>query len=156
MYYKLKFENAGEAKSMTRFINILLKRKDSSSYQNTIEVDTEEKDSSNFDNPLDYLTEYPNNASILEEWSVGPTIVGAHIELVKGVICRNSPIKVLCPILAKGIICSRGTGPAMSGTPYRPKLLVKNHENPNIQLWSCKGCPDFLIKVNIDENSLAD
>ena len=58
---------------------------------------------------------------------------------MKGVVCPNSSITVLCPILAKGMICSRGTGPAMRRKPYRSKLLLKNHANPNLQLLSCKG-----------------
>jgi len=34
---------------------------------------------------------------------------------------------------------------------FRPKLLVKNHKDPNLQLWSCKGCEDkFLLRVDVD------
>ena len=98
----------------------------------------------------EYL-ERPMNSSFLKDSSFYSTVAGAQVQLVKGVVCRNSPITVLCPILAKGIICNRGTGPGSSGMPYRPKLLVKNHGNPNLQLWSCEGCKDVLIKVNLNE-----
>ena len=97
-----------------------------------------------------YLIEPPKSILCPEERFRCSTEGSAHIHLVNGVIRRNSPIKVLCPTLANGIICSRGTGPGMRGKPYRPKLLVKNHANPNLQLWSCKGCKDeFLLRVRL-------
>ena len=92
-------------------------------------------------------------ASFLKEPLLCSIEASAHIRLVKGVIRRNNPITVLCPILANGIICSRGTGPVMRGKPFRPKLLVKNYGNPNIQLWSCEGCKDIFLKVNLTEPS---
>ena len=71
----------------------------------------------------------------------------SHIRLVKGVVLRNSPLQVLCPTLAKGIGCSRGAGSRRFREPYRPKLLVKNHGDPGLQLWFCEGCSHFLLRV---------
>ncbi|MBN1618152.1 hypothetical protein JW887_02300 [Candidatus Dojkabacteria bacterium] len=119
------------------------KVKDSSSNQSIIESDIEKKG---------ILSE---NSILPEERLLCSPEESSHVYLVKGVVCHNNPITVLCPILAKGIICSRGTGPAMRRKPYRPKLLLKNHANPNLQLWSCKGCKDILLKINARAISLA-
>lgn len=102
-------------------------------------------------NHAEYL-ERPMNSSFLKESSLYSTVARAEVQLVKGVVCRDNPITVLCPILAMGIICHKGTGRGSSGMTYRPKLLVKNYGNPNLQLWSCEGCKDFLLKVNLNEN----
>ena len=134
MYYELKFRNIREVTS----INLSL-----------VSLKKEEKCRPKCLHHFEYFPERLKKPSFPEERLLYSTVAGAHIPLVKGVIRRNSPITVLCPTLAKGIICSRGTGPAMSGKPYRPKLLVKNHSNPDLQLWSCEGCPNFLIRVKI-------
>ena len=102
---------------------------------------------------MECLVERPANSLFHEEHLLCSTEESAHIHLVKGFVCHNSPITVLCPILAKGIICTRGTGPVMRGKPYRPKLLLKNHTNPNLQLWSCKGCKGILFKINLNQTS---
>ena len=136
-------------------VSVLKKIKDPSSNQPISESDKEEKGSTTCVHHFEYLVERPKNTSFPEEHLLCSTVAGAHIHLVKGVVRRNSPITVLCPTLAKGIICSRGTGPGMRGIPYRPKLLVKNHSNPNLQLWMCQGCKDkFLLRVNVVEFSL--
>ena len=71
----------------------------------------------------------------------------SHIPLVEGVIRKNPHVRVLCPTLANGGICHRGgKHPKLW---FRPKLLVKNYSNPNLQLWSCEGCPQFLLRVEI-------
>jgi hypothetical protein len=94
----------------------------------------------------------PKNNPFPKEPTLSTTESSSQIHLVKGIILHNNPLTVLCPTLAKGIICSRGTGPAMRKKPYRPTLLVKNHANPNLQLWSCKGCKDeFLLRVTTKE-----
>ena len=91
---------------------------------------------------------HPKSFSFLKESS--PYLTGTKVHLVKGIVCSNSPITIRCPI--QGIICRRGTNPENSEKFYRPKLLVKNHGNPNLQLWSCKGCKNVLIKVNLNES----
>jgi len=124
------------------------KVKDSSSNQSINESDIEKKGITKFIDDDECLVGRPKNSLVPEERLFYSTEVSPSIHLVKGVACHNSPLTVQCPILAKGIICSRGTGPAMRGKPYRPKLLLKNHANPNLQLWSCKGCKDILLIVN--------
>ena len=120
--------------------DLLKKEKDSGSNQQMSELEKK-------DHP-EYLVEPPKSILCPEE-HLFLTEASAHVHLVKGVVCHNNPITVLCPILAKGIICSRGTGPSMRGTPYRPKLLMKNHANPSLQLWGCEGCKDILIRVRL-------
>jgi len=121
--------------------------KDSNSSQSIIEADIEKKGITRCVDDVECLAERRKNSLFPEEGFLCSD-EGAHVLLVKGVVCHDSPVTVLCPFLAKGMICSRGTGPAMRGEPYRPKLLLKNHANPNLQLWSCKGCKDILLKVN--------
>jgi hypothetical protein len=72
----------------------------------------------------------------------------SHIPLKKGIVKRNPHVRVLCPTLANGGICHRrGKHPKLW---FRPKLLVKNHGDPSLQLWMCEGCKDkFLLKVNV-------
>ena len=75
-----------------------------------------------------------------------------HIRLVKGVVKVNPHLQVLCPTLANGGICRKGKR-KKNGTPYRPKLLVKNHGDPGLQLWMCEGCRDkFLLRVKRGNN----
>ena len=79
----------------------------------------------------------------------------SHIKLVKGVVRVNPHVRVLCPTLAKGQICRKGKQ-KKNGIPYRPKLLVKNHGSPGLQLWSCEGCKDkFLLRANLNEAFLS-
>ena len=76
-----------------------------------------------------------------------------HIKLKKGTVKRNPHLQVLCPTLAMGGICHRGG----KGSKYwfRPKLLVKNFNDLNLQLWMCEGCKDkFLLRANMNEFSL--
>ena len=129
-------------------VSLFKKVKDSSSNQSIIESNVEKKGVTKCIDNVECLTERPKSSLFPEERFLCSTEASAHIHLVKGVICHNRPITVLCPILAKGIICSRGTGPAMRGKSYRPHLVLKNHSNPNLQLWSCEGCKDILLKVN--------
>ena len=71
-----------------------------------------------------------------------------HIRLVKGIVKVNPHFQVLCPTLANGGICHRGG--KSSKDWIRPKLLVKNHGDPSLQLWMCEGCRDkFLLRVNV-------
>jgi hypothetical protein len=70
-----------------------------------------------------------------------------HIRLVRGVVKKNPHVRVLCPTLANGGICHRGGKGSKDW--LRPKLLVKNHGDPRLQLWMCKGCKDkFLLRVD--------
>jgi len=71
-----------------------------------------------------------------------------HIRLVRGIVKVNPHLKVLCPVLAMGGICHRGGKHPKDW--LRPKLLVKNHGDPGLQLWMCEGCKDkFLLRVEI-------
>ena len=70
-----------------------------------------------------------------------------HIRLVRGVVKKNPHVRVLCPQLARGEICHRGGKHPKDW--LRPKLLVKNHGDPCLQLWMCEGCPDFLLRAKI-------
>lgn len=73
----------------------------------------------------------------------------SHIKLVKGTVKINPHVKVLCPTLANGGICRKGIL-HKKGTYLRPELLLKNHFNPDLQLWSCEGCrTKFLVRVEM-------
>ena len=78
-----------------------------------------------------------------------------HTRLVEGIVKANPHLKVLCPILAKKEkSCNKGVK-KNAGSPFRPELLVKNYNNPDLQLWSCEGCKDkFLLRVNVNDASL--
>ena len=67
-----------------------------------------------------------------------------HIRLVKGVF-SNNPGEVLCPGLIRNNSCRRYD---MDYNLKRPKLLLKHHSNPNLELWQCEGGKDFLIRVD--------
>ena len=69
-----------------------------------------------------------------------------HIRLVRGVVRVNPHPQVLCPTLAEGIICRKGFK-NKRGVYHRPKLLVKNHGDPRLQLWMWEGCKEFLLRV---------
>lgn len=69
-----------------------------------------------------------------------------HIPLKKGIVKVNPHLQVLCPVLASGRDCRKGFK-NYKGKYHRPKLLVKNYGDPDLQLWSCKGCPQFLLRV---------
>ena len=72
-----------------------------------------------------------------------------HIRLVEGIVKANPHLKVLCPKLSRGESCNKGVK-KNAGSPFRPELLVKNYNNPSIQLWSCEGCKDkFLLRVDL-------
>jgi hypothetical protein len=74
-----------------------------------------------------------------------------HIRLVKGTVKVNPHLRVLCPRLARGEDCKMGQHKSKSGKAYRPKLLVKNYGDPDLQLWMCEGCKDkFLLRVKVD------
>ncbi|MHC3130308.1 MAG: hypothetical protein IBV52_09565 [Candidatus Bathyarchaeota archaeon] len=71
-----------------------------------------------------------------------------HIRLVKGVVRVNPHLQVMCPRLASGENCMRGASSRRNRIPFRPRLLVKNHGDPRLQLWMCEGCKDkFLLRV---------
>ncbi len=128
--------------------NLLKNRKVLGSNQLLSKSDREQKRITNYIQHLAFLVEPSKTASFPEKSFFCSAETSACIHLVKGIIRYDGPTKVLCPTLANGMICSKGTGPAMRGKPYRPKLLMKNHANPNLQLWSCKGCADqFLLRV---------
>ena len=128
--------------------NFLKNRKDSGSNRLLNKYDKEQNRTASYRHHLESLVEPSKSTSFPEKPLFCSAEASTCVHLVKGVICHDSPIKVLCPTLARGVICSKGTGPAMRGKPFRPKLLMKNHANPSIQLWSCKGCKDqFLLRV---------
>jgi len=83
----------------------------------------------------------------------GYTQKAEHIRLVKGTVRVNPHLRVLCPTLAKGGKCRKGKQ-HKKGDYLRPKLLLKNHGDPSLQLWICEGCSNFLLRVNINEVSL--
>lgn len=72
-----------------------------------------------------------------------PKIKPQHIRLVKGVF-SNNPGEVLCPTLIRNGSCRRCD---RDFKLKRPKLLLKHHSNPNLELWMCAGCEDFLLRV---------
>ena len=75
----------------------------------------------------------------------------AYTPLVKGIVKANPHIRVLCPKLSRRESCNKGVK-KNAGSPFRPELLVKNYNNPNIQLWSCPGCAEkFLLRVDIGD-----
>jgi hypothetical protein len=124
------------------------KTKDSSQFPN--EIDIERNNVMRLFEHIEYLKPTKNFSYLKESPPYLPT-TGTKVLLVKGIVCSNSPITIHCPILAKGINCHRVTDSENSEKFCRPKLLVKNHGNPNLQLWSCKGCKNVLIKVNLNE-----
>jgi hypothetical protein len=70
------------------------------------------------------------------------------IRLKKGIIKVNPHVRVLCPRLAQGKDCRKGIT-IENKKPHRPKLLLKNHVDPGLQLWSCEGCKSkFLLCVD--------
>ena len=69
-----------------------------------------------------------------------------HIRLVKGVVTYNPHLQVLCPKLMRRGSCRKHKDYNL----FRPELLVQNHADPRLQLWSCRGCTDFLLRVVID------
>ena len=72
-----------------------------------------------------------------------------HIRLVEGIVKVNPHVQVLCPKLARRESCNKGVK-KNAGSPFRPELLVKNYNNPDLQLWMCEGCRDkFLIRVEL-------
>ena len=76
-----------------------------------------------------------------------------HIRLVEGIVKVNPHVWVLCPKLARIESCNKGVK-KNAGSPFRPELLVKNYNNPDLQLWSCEGCKEkFLLRVNFKEIS---
>ena len=80
----------------------------------------------------------------------------AHIRLVKGVTTYNPHLQVLCSTLAKGSECRKGSDGYRKALWYRPRLLVKNCGDPDLQLWICQGCEDkFLLRVKIEDSTRA-
>ena len=71
-----------------------------------------------------------------------------HTRLVRGIVKVNPHVQVLCPTLARRESCNRGVK-KNAGSPWRPELLVKNYKDPDLQLWSCEGCPNFLLRVEL-------
>ena len=72
-----------------------------------------------------------------------------HIRLVEGIVKANPHVRVLCPTLARGEKCNKGIM-KKAGSPFRPELLIENFGNPDLQLWSCEGCTNFLLRVKIE------
>ena len=75
-----------------------------------------------------------------------------HIRLIRGVVAVNPHLQVLCPTLVRGDKCHRGGKQPKDW--IRPKLLVKNHGDSGLQLWSCEGCTNFLLRVNMRAQKL--
>jgi hypothetical protein len=69
------------------------------------------------------------------------------IRLKRGLVNVNPHVRVLCPRLAEGKVCRKGI--TMENKKlHRPKLLLKNHVDPGLQLWICEGCKSkFLLRV---------
>ena len=65
------------------------------------------------------------------------------VKLKKGLVRVNPHLRVLCPRLAEGKACRKGIT-LENKNPYRPKLLLKNHGDPRLQLWICEGCKDLV------------
>ena len=72
-----------------------------------------------------------------------------HIRLVEGIVKVNPHVRILCPKRARGERCNKGKT-KNDGFPYRPELLIKNCNDPDLQLWSCQGCTNFLLRVKIE------
>ena len=70
----------------------------------------------------------------------------SSVKLKKGVVKVNPHMHMLCPKLAEGKDCRKGIT-LENKNPYRPKLLLKNHGYPRLQLWMCEGCKNFLLRV---------
>jgi len=70
-----------------------------------------------------------------------------HIRLVKGVYSDN-PGEVLCPALIESFCMKRGKG-RRGGKVTRPKFLIRNFNNSTLELWQCKGCSNFLLRVEL-------
>ena len=66
----------------------------------------------------------------------------------KGVVKVNFHLSVLFRKLAEGKACRKGIT-VENKNPYRPKLLLKNHANPRLQLWACEGCKEFLLRAKV-------
>ena len=77
------------------------------------------------------------------------------MNLVKVTVKVNSHVLVLCPTLAEEKVCYRTGKGLLRGEKkaiVRPKLLVKNHKDPDLQLWSCEGCAEkFLLRVDLGD-----
>ena len=72
-----------------------------------------------------------------------------YTPLVEGIVKANPHVRVLCPTLARGEKCNKGIM-KKAGSPFRPELLIKNFGNPDLQLSSCEGCTNFLLRVKIE------
>lgn len=57
----------------------------------------------------------------------------SHIGLIHACYSAN-PGEALCPNRHRG--CK-----------HRPELLLTHHSKPGLELWQCKGCTGFLIRV---------
>jgi len=72
-----------------------------------------------------------------------PKTATSHIVLKMGMYSPN-PHRVLCPSLQNGGSCKKRD---RHHEFLRPELLLKHHADPNLQLWECRGCSHFLIRV---------
>ncbi len=68
-----------------------------------------------------------------------------HTRLVKGGVSHNPHFRVLCPKLARDGDCKKHKDYEL----YRPRLLIRNHADPSLQLWHCQGCQHFLLRVRV-------
>ena len=79
-----------------------------------------------------------------------PTLKASHIRLVKGIYVVNPHIAVLCPVLATTGSCKKKEDGRKRSPRARPKLLLKHHSVPGLELWMCLGCQkDFLLRVEL-------
>lgn len=75
-----------------------------------------------------------------------------HIKLVKGTFVRKNPHGiVLCPKLLRTNSCKRkeGNKKRKGIQRARPKFLIRNFNDPRLELWECSGCRDFLLRVEL-------
>ena len=72
-----------------------------------------------------------------------------HIRLKVGVYTINPHIRVLCRRLVLTNSCKRREGNKKGkGIPVaRPKFLLRNYNDPKLELWQCSGCKDVLLQV---------
>ena len=78
----------------------------------------------------------PKKALTLKEY---PTPQKAtHCRLIVGTYVNNPHLQVLCPTLLDGYSCKKHA---------KPKFLIRNFNDPSLELWECAGCKDFLLRV---------
>lgn len=80
-----------------------------------------------------------------------PLLRASHTRLVEGIYTTNPHSRVLCPRLSRNNSCKRKEGNKKGkGIPVaKPKFLIRNFNDPSLELWQCSGCKDFLLRVEV-------